>query len=182
MGFVNYVQYNLPFSADEDNKMKDLGLTLWGGQQSYTEPDGYYLLDEQPSAETVAIYHLGWYCKKDCQIKLINYEYFTEAITIDGVQIDAETWVAHHQTLQMGDGNKLELQNVRLAGISLASLENDNKYWGENAKLDMKVADFDTLDSVDEGITGDIDPFYPPGTTPVPPPVVKDLEWIEIEG
>lgn len=157
MSYVNFTQYNLPFTQEQDERMQDLGLIHWAGR-TRTGPNGSFEVDNfafppehyTPDDNPIVIYHLGFWTNEDCEVQIKGFEYHNEE------------WVVNTQTLRIGAGNKLELEKVRIfsVGITINSEGQNEEYWGNNAKLDMSLADFDTLDKIESGEITNLSPAY----------------------
>lgn len=157
MSYVNFTQYNLPFTQAQDTKMINLGLTHWGGGNR-TGPEDTFEFDSfvpvtpgfTPQDNPTIIYHLGLWVNDGCEVQLKGFEYRNNQ------------WQVNTQTIQIGAGNKLELQNVRLfsVGITANSEDQDEVYWGNNAKIDMSITDFNTAEQIENGEIIDTLPSY----------------------
>lgn len=154
---INYVQYNLPFTAEQDQQMEasGAGLTWWMGVDPTTE-EGEQEISGELEDSTIVISHLGIYCKADCQIAIKNYEY------------KEDKWVVCTHIIQMGSGNKIEFKNVLICGVGTVLKEEDQseEYWGPNAQLIMAITDYGTVKKLEQGYDYNIDsialdPFSP---------------------
>lgn len=144
MSYINFVQYNLPFTVEQDDAMRELGLTFWGGLNNNVE---FPVLENN----SILISHLGFWAAEGCKITIQDYEY------------ENGQWRPHTREFQIGAGNKIEFNNVRLYNISVAQeaeSNNNEEYWGSNAKLDMCIADFETLEKIENKEITDAVPAY----------------------
>lgn len=152
---INYVQYNLPFTAEQDQQMKAFGAGLaeWMGVARTTE-EGEQEISGELDNLTMVISHLGIYCKKDCQIAIKSYEH------------KEDKWVVRTHIIQMGSGNKIEFKNVLICGVGTVLDDQNEEYWGLNAQLTMAITDYGTVKELEQGYDYNIDdialdPFSP---------------------
>lgn len=155
---INYVQYNLPFTAEQDQQMgaSGAGLTWWMGVDPPTTEEGEQEIGEKLDNSNMVISHLGIYCKKDCQIAIKNYEH------------KEDKWVVRTHIIQMGGGNKIEFKNVLICGVGTVLKKDDQseEYWGPNAQLTMAITTYQTVQELEQGYDYNmdgiaLDPFSP---------------------
>lgn len=102
MGYVNFIQYNLPFTQQQDEIIRELGLTYWQGlSNSLNFPN----LENN----SILISHLGFWAAEDCKITIQGYEY------------ENDEWVIHTREIQMEQEIKLNLK--KFIYIALEYLE-----------------------------------------------------------
>lgn len=152
---INYIQYNLPFTAEQDQQMGAFGAGLkwWMGTTPTTE-EGEQEISGELDNSNMVISHLGIYCKKDCQIAIKNYEY------------KEDKWVVRTHIIQMGSGNKIEFKNVLICGVGTVVEDQSEEYWGPNAQLTMAITTYQTVQELEQGYDYNmdgiaLDPFSP---------------------